>query len=326
MTVPDGFVPTPPAVADYMAATLFCQPPSEGDRILFPGAGTGCLAAAVKRYCAVRDHPCPDGVAVETDADRLAVIEEHVASDEPAVPPLSTRSKHRLRPTYPTVTPSADRSVTLHVETHAADFLLDPPAGEFDYIIANPPFTRYRALDADARDQYREAFRSATGRFGLHMPFVEQMQRLLAPDGWLVFLAPASYLVAENAAAFRDELRRDSLHEFMLLPGATFPDCKVDPVVTALSADPSLGRDGHFWLESFMSAGRVDDLLRDLGIQSAADREDLVDEYYTTHKTIQRLLESTRLRMGADGGYNMDRIPSEHRPGDSHQADLGQWS
>jgi hypothetical protein len=321
MTVADGFVPTPPAVADWMAMSLFTEPPSADDRILFPGAGTGCLAAAVKRFCSVRDYPVPEAVAVDTSRERLATFEQDVASESPEVPPLSTRSVNRLRATYPTVQQSAERPVAMDADLQVADFLLEPPAGEFDYILANPPYTRYEALDADKRRRYRENFEAAEGQFGLFMPFIEQMQNLLAADGTLTFLAPVNYLVAPFAAPLREEIRRDRTEQFMLFPEDVFRNAKVQTVATTLSANPSLGKDGSFWLETFTYTSRVDDLLRDVGVLDEDQREESVEDYYLVADFNRRLLDNRRMRDGADGGYNMERIP-----GESHQSDLGNWA
>lgn len=326
MTVEDGFVPTPPAVADYMAKTLFVDAPDADDRILFPGAGTGCLAAGVRRYCSVRGQPCPEAVAVDISADRLDVLEEHVASSTPEVPPLSQPSKRRLRATHPSGSRTEPQPVAMDVETQVTDFLLDPPSGEFDYIVANPPFTRYSGVSSEQREQYRDEFESATGQFSLYVPFVEQMQRLLSDDGTLVFLAPEGYLLSHSTADFRKQLRRDTLEEFMLLPQAVFPNVQVEPVVTTLSADPSLGRDGSFWLEAFIYESRVDELLRDVGVTDEDRRRELTAEYYESRDIIKQILKRRQKRKGEDAGYNVERIPPEYRPGDSHQSDLGGWT
>lgn len=323
MTVEDGFVPTPPTVADYMASTLFTYAPSADDRILFPGAGTGCLAAAVQRYCSVRGFECPDGVAVDTSADRLATLEEHVATSERRVPPLSRRSKSRLKAARTT---PADRAVSMEIETQVGDFLLDPPTGEFDYIIANPPYTRYEALDAEKRHAYGDEFETAVGNYSLYMPFVEQMQRLLADDGNLVFIAPVGYLIASTAATFREELRRDTLHEFMQLPGGVFPNVRVEPVVTTVESDPEIGRDGSFWVQSFHYESRVADLLRDVGVTDGDDRAEAVEGYYKSVRHTKWSLNWSRSRDGKEGGYNVSRIPAESRPNDSHQSDIGRWA
>lgn len=326
VTVEDGYVPTPPAVADLMVKSLFAEAPSKDDRILFPGAGTGCIAAAVRRFCSVRDYPCPEAVTVDTSAERLAVLEEHVASSTPEVPPISERSRSRLRATYPMGTRPAERPVEMDIETHVADFLLEPPAGEFDYIVANPPYTRYRSLPPAKRDRYTEKFKSTTGQYPLYVPFVEQMQRLLAPDGDLVFLAPVGYLLTNSVADFREQLRRDRLERFLLLPEEVFPNVQVEPVVTALQRDDSIGRDGSFWLETFVYESLVDELLRDVGVQDQDRRQKCITEYYNSAELTKRMLRTSQKRDGADGGYNVERIPPSQRPGDSTQADIGRWT
>lgn len=330
MTVVDGFVPTPPAVADYMAPTLFVEPPEEGDRVLFPGAGTGCLAAAVKRYCSVRDHPCPDAVAVDTSAERLATLEEHVANEDPEVPPISARAERRLQPTYPKRVPSQDRPVTLDVETIEANFLLDPPSGTFDWIIANPPYTRYNALDPDKRERHADGFQSAEGRYRLYQPFVEQMQRLLADGGRLAFLAPWGYMTdvggQSGSAAFRRQLRTDRLTGFVLLPELAFPDVKIQTVVTTLTRTGEPGMEGYFWADRLSHwPSEVREFLRDVGVTDEERQEEAVEEYYDKFDWLRNFLQRAPQYWGAENGY---RPPPDVDSGetDSAQADLGAWS
>lgn len=325
MTVEDGFVPTPPSVADYVTMCLFAEAPSADDRILFPGAGTGSLAAAVQRYCSVRNLPCPEGVAIDISPDRLATLEDHVSMDQPSVPPLSSRCVSRLRATYSSTRYTGPRQVSMDLETVVGSFLEHPPDGEFDYIIANPPYSRYNTLDPDRRGRYRKQYDSAVGQFPLYMPFVEQMQRLLAPDGTLAFLAPASYLVGSNAVKFRKQLRRDTLEQLILLPEQVFPTCKVQPVLTTLSADPSLGRDGHFWVEGILYRSRVREMLRDVGVRGEDRQTEALARYSDQQDALESHLRRQQSRQGQDGGYNVERIPAQYRPGDSHQSDLGSW-
>jgi len=214
----------------------------------------------------------------------------------------------------------------MDIRIQHTDFLLDPPDAPFDYIVANPPFSRYSSVATEKRNQYREEFRSATGSFNLYVPFVEQMQRLLADDGTLVFLAPVGYLLSDHTSDFRDQLRRDRLEEFMLLPMDVFAGVEVEPVVTSLSADSSLGRDGHFWIESFFYQSRVDDLLRDVGVTDSEKQEVRREAYYESYEIVDRLLRRKQQRNGENGGYNEAVIPAEYRPNDSHQADIGRWS
>lgn len=309
-----------------MAKSLFVEPPESDERILFPGAGTGCLAAAVQRFCSVRGHECPNAVAVDVNSDRLAVLEQHVSSTEPRTPPLSTRSKERLRTTYPKTSPSVDRPVVMDVDTKVGDFLLDPPSCEFDYIITNPPYTRYQALNSEKRSRYKREFESADGQFALFMPFIEQCQRLLADDGDLVFIAPVNYLLADYGTAFRKQLRRDGLEQFTQLPEEVFPHVQVETVVTALSSDPDPLKDGHFWLESFQYESVVDELLRDVGVVDEHRRQNAVQDYYWSSSRSEKILSSNQKRKGEDGGYNVSRIPPHARPGDSHQSELRRWS
>lgn len=330
MTVEDGFVPTPPSVADFTAKTLFVEELKEDDWILFPGAGTGCLAAAVKRYCSVRGLPCPDAVAIDTSSERLDRLEEHVACDEPEVPPISRRSEGRLQPTYPRTVPSKDRPVTMEVETIVDNFLLDPPEGEFDYIVANPPYTRYLAIDEEKRRKYADRFQTAEGQFHLYQPFVEQMQHLLADGGHLTFIAPWRYLTMSGsqsgAAEFRRQLRRDRLTEFVILPEQAFPGVKTQTVVTSLTTTAEPGLEGHFWADRLSHwPSVVREFLRDVGVTDEQRQDEAIEEYYDKYDWVRDFLRRAPRTWGAEAGY---RPPSGEESGetDSIQGQLAQWS
>lgn len=151
-----GHVPTPGPLADRMVARLFDgREPGSGDRILYPGVGTGPFVAAVERYCGERDLPVPAGVGIELDPDLLAEARE--------------------------------RHADLHLLER--DFLNDvSDLGSFEYVVGNPPYVPIEGLDEDEKQRYRRRFDTATGRFDLYILFFEQALDLLAGGGRLVFV------------------------------------------------------------------------------------------------------------------------------------------
>lgn len=227
MTVPNGFVPTPAALADHAAAVAFgAERPSEvdsGGRLLLPGLGSGNLYGGVSRYCTEGeswnhpdwDYPMPECVAVERDPDRIGeFLDRH---------------------------PDAD------VDVREGDFLLDPPQGPFDWVLANPPYTRYKEIDTDRREAYADRFELAQGQFPLHLPFFEQAYRLLKPGGWLTFILPASTLTANVAGPFRWTLRSHFVEPIDFLPPATFP-VKVETMLLSVQKQRFEGPPSNLWL------------------------------------------------------------------------------
>lgn len=239
---PYGFVETPPELADWLAAEVLLTDPSDDARILYPGAGTGNIAAAVHRHCSVRGIDAPDAVAVENHPERADALRERFVDDAPdnhGVPELTTESVRR----HKAIRCGIERSeIGAEFTVHEADFLTDPPEGLFDYIVANPPYTAYPKIDAEARTAYRDIFETAVGRYPLHAPFVEQMLNLLKPDGVLVFLAPFSWLTTGATKPLRRLIRNANPATSQLVPECGFPDHQVVATLNVVA------RPGASWM------------------------------------------------------------------------------
>lgn len=325
MPAENGYVPTPAPVADWVARTVFADSPSEGDRLLLPGVGDGSLYAAVRRYCSVRGQPLPDAVAIDNDPERLAELHERFPNpDQPSVPtfPDGSRWFHRPLALEGGISPSEDAPVAGELRVDEADFLLDPPDAGFDYVLANPPFLRYEEIPSAKRDRYRERFRAAEGRFDLFMPFVEQMLRLLADDGWLVFIAPEQLITSPHMASARKELRNETIHECEYLPKQVFPDHTITTVAVTVSPDRSLGADSSFYVTP-LYGHETREMLERCGLQGD-ELEAAVDDYYEGLEMARKLLRFRRRWDGRDGGYKPAVDPTI--PDQERQADLGRWS
>lgn len=306
MTVENGYVPTPPAVADYAAAEVFAADRPGGDavdgtgRILFPGLGTGNLYDAVQRYCAGEtwtvpwlDYPEPECVGVELDSNR-------------------TDEFHAQHP---------DADITIH----EGDFLRDPPDGKFDWVLANPPFTRYRAIPAGVRDAYRDRYQTATGRFPLFAPFVEQALRCLRPGGWLTFILPLPALTVNVTEPLRDIVRTRYAHPIMYLPEETF-DEQVEVILLGLKKERWDGSD-HLWLEP-VSGPDLQPMLEHLGVQ---DVDAAFQAYRTAFKKNRQLVKSVDDRergvewVTKEGSDGSDHRVAEAQADRQVQAGLDEW-
>ncbi len=76
------------------------------------------------------------------------------------------------------------------------DFLQTPPEGPFPAIVANPPYVRHHRLSPQVKARLRLLATGMLGtpldgRAGLHVYFLLQSLRLLAPGGRLSFILPA---------------------------------------------------------------------------------------------------------------------------------------
>jgi hypothetical protein len=288
--VENGYVPTPEPFADLAAMDVFGHPrPSEVEdpRLLLPGIGSGNLYAAVRRYCTSGEHwrvpefdyPIPECVGVEIDGDRIQELRARNTDD---------------------------------LEVHHADFLLDPLTGMFDWVLANPPYTRYKNIPAEKRDAYSSEFNLATGQFPLYVPFVEQSLRLLKPDGWATFILPVQALTLPGREPLRKRFRRLNKGPIKLVPEPTFSQTVRTCIIT-VKKDP--GKPHGLWIENILPYGPTP-LLERLAVEDVAAAATDYMERLKWHK---------------------QRIDMEYRPpsvlnGDTDrteaggQADLRRWS
>jgi len=270
-----GHVPTPVALADKMVAKLFADdPPSEGDRILYPGMGEGPFIEAVHRYCAERGLSVPEGVGVELDSDHLE----------------SARERH------------ADANV----EILEADFLSHSFEPEpFDYIIGNPPYVPIEGLDEAEKSDYKRRFDTANGRFDLYILFFERcLDDMLAEGGRLVFITPEKYTYVDTGEALRRIMRRYDVEELEHVDEDAFDGYITFPLITTIDSDVpgetrivrrdgtertvELPRDGASWastirggadgaLDSGVTLGDVTQRVS-CGVATGADSVFVVDE------------------------------------------------
>ncbi|MDY6877981.1 MAG: N-6 DNA methylase [Chloroflexota bacterium] len=76
------------------------------------------------------------------------------------------------------------------------DFVLDPPKGPFDGIVANPPYIRHHRLPSNTKSRLkalstRLVGKPLDGRAGLHIYFLVRALELLDENGKLAFIMPA---------------------------------------------------------------------------------------------------------------------------------------
>lgn len=318
----EGFVPTPAPITDWMVSVLFTETPSRGDKLLLPGCGTGNFAAAVQRCCSFRGHPCPDIYAVEPNEERATTFKSRFDdADEPQRPEIPDSSARQLEYTYPPDWSPKHEPTDMDITFLQDDFLLDPPREQFDYIIANPPFVQYNNIDKAKRNRYAKKFDSATGRFNLYAPFVEQMCDHLTADGDLVFILPEDFLFSTNAD-FRNRLREETIHYVRPLPNAVFPDHTVRTCMLNVTPDTSLGLNGSFVLDTWHYTTDIKQLLQGVGI-SEEEANAHVEDYLERYEELRWKVRARRHTQGRDGGYCISNNP---RIEEETQADLGNWA
>lgn len=209
----DGFVPTPPGLATDMVATLFADnPPTEGDRILYPGVGTGPFVTAVTEYCNANNYPVPGGVGVDIDENRLE----------------TARNTHESVP----------------VTFRQLDFLdTDTGLGSFEYIVGNPPYVSIENLDESDKQRYQREFTTASGRFDLYFLFFEQALSHLADGGRLVFVTPEKFEYVEAASDLRELLASYDVEAITHALEDVFEGYITYPTITTLTTQSTTTHD-----------------------------------------------------------------------------------
>lgn len=296
-----------------MVSVLFAETPRADDDVLLPGAGTGNFAKAIHRACSYRGHPCPEIHAVEVDSSRAQKFSERFKdADQPKIPTIPDSSAYQLHYSHPP-TWSPDRSpVALDITLDQTDLLLDPPNKQFDYIIANPPFVRYNDIDKEKRERYAEKYDSAVGRFNLYAPFVEQMSKLLADSGGMIFILPEDFVFSANEA-FRDMLRSETLHFIRPLPKATFPNHQVRTVAISLSKDPNLGLNSSFVVDTWNYKVDIEQILSGLDATPPSIDKQL-EEYLNRFESLQKRVRARRRTKGRESGSDsstQNQTPNE---------------
>lgn len=186
-----------------MVEKLFAdRPPRSDESLLDPGCGTGAFIEGVVRWCKRAGLPLPQIVGIDSD------------------PSLLEEARRRIG--------SVDQVILLN-----EDFLA-PRQAQFDYVIGNPPYVAITGLTVSEREQYRQAYQSAVGRFDLYLLFFEQALRLLRPDGRLVFVTPEKFLYVQSAKLLRTQLAETGIQEIQLIDESSFGGLVTYPAITTV--------------------------------------------------------------------------------------------
>ena len=134
------------------------------------------------------------------------------------------------------------------------DFVLCPPPGPFEAIVANPLYIRHHRLSGDSKAKLKEFSRSLIGttldgRAGLHIYFLLRALQLLAPNGRLAFIMPADTCEGIFSATLWNWITRtyrlDAVITFTA-ESSPFPGVDTNPVIFLISN--SQPKEQFFWV------------------------------------------------------------------------------
>lgn len=203
-----GFVKTPNRIAQRMAELLFKDSmPSKEDQILFPGVGEGPFVEAVRDYCLTNGQPIPGGIACDTHEGRL----ENARGQFEDIP----------------------------VQFELFDFLDSGiEIGEFDYILGNPPFVPITDIRESKKEEYKNRFKTAKGRFDLYLLFFERALNLLNDGGRLAIITPEKFEYTETASALRQQFASYHLERLEHVNEDSFPSHITYPTISIVCNRP----------------------------------------------------------------------------------------
>lgn len=120
-----------------------------------------------------------------------------------------------------------------------ADYLLWHPRQTFDLVIGNPPYgipslSEHYTLKIDpaTKEKYKNTLETWYGKYNLYGAFIEKSIKLLRPEGQLVFIVPATFMILDEFKKLRIFLSRNGRTVLTYLgPDVFKPEADVAAVV-----------------------------------------------------------------------------------------------
>ena len=137
------------------------------------------------------------------------------------------------------------------------DFVLQPPTGPFEAIVANPPYIRHHRLSSTDKELLKNFAKNFTGnkldgRAGLHAYFLLRALQLLAPDGRLAFILPADICEGISAHVLWNWITSHyKLEAVVTFDPTASPFPKVDTNALVFLIQNAKPASNFFWLKCF---------------------------------------------------------------------------
>lgn len=120
-----------------------------------------------------------------------------------------------------------------------SDYLLWEPEQKFELIIGNPPYgipspsVHYSIkVDAATKEKYKDIYETWHGKYNVYGAFIEKSIKLLKPDGQLIFIVPATFMILDDFKKLRSFLSNSGYSNIIYLgPDVFKPEADVAAVV-----------------------------------------------------------------------------------------------
>ncbi len=118
------------------------------------------------------------------------------------------------------------------------DFLLYESPKRYDLVIGNPPYgiignDSHYAIGAtkETKDEYKRLFATWYGKYNIYGAFIEKSISVLAPNGRLVFVVPATWMVLDDFKKLRKFLSQTGRLQLYYLGGKVFKGMAVSTCI-----------------------------------------------------------------------------------------------
>lgn len=176
-----GAIFTRPEVVDFMLNLIGYSPerPLWRYRLLEPSFGGGeFLAQAITRLLDASDQA---GVPARDLRLAIRAVELHRDTFQ--------RTRHELAELLGArKLPAGTIAELLNAWLANTDFLLEPYAADFDFVVGNPPYVRQELIPTNLLAEYRQRFATLYDRADLYVPFMEKSLGLLKDGGKVCFI------------------------------------------------------------------------------------------------------------------------------------------
>jgi len=119
------------------------------------------------------------------------------------------------------------------------DYLLWQPEEFFDLIIGNPPYgipsMSYHypiKIEPTTKEKYKNQFETWYGKYNVYGAFIEKSIKLLKPEGQLIFIVPATFMILDDFKKLRKFLSQNGGIAIIYLGSDVFkPEADISTVV-----------------------------------------------------------------------------------------------